>query len=59
MYFKDFIKELKEIYSTVEKGDYPFFLMCGAGVSSPEIPLANKIIEKCKKKLSVRENYKI
>lgn len=59
MYFKDFIKEFKEIYSTIEKGDYPYFLICGAGVSSPEIPLSNKIIDKCKKKLSERENYNV
>ena len=45
------INEIKNILDDVENS--PFFLMVGAGVSIPNIPSAQSIIEICRKKLNI------
>jgi tetratricopeptide (TPR) repeat protein len=47
---EDAISEIEQACEGREPGDSPFFIIAGAGVSAPSVPLASQIIEECKKK---------
>lgn len=45
------LSEIHDTFALCESGTFPFFFIVGAGVSAPQIPTANGIIELCKKKV--------
>lgn len=57
MKLEEVINEIFDIYSCDNNEKFPYFLIVGAGVSYPEIPLASDIIKICKKKCSSNVNY--
>lgn len=50
------IEAVNLIKTTVDLNSNPYFFVVGAGISVPEIPLANEIINICKQKVKLRSS---
>lgn len=46
---------VRELICATEETENPFFFIVGAGISSDSVPLASEIINKCKKKLKIKD----
>lgn len=57
MKLENAIEEIFSIYNCITDEKFPYFLIVGAGVSAPEIPLASQIIDDCKRKCKSNPNY--
>ena len=57
MKLEEAINEINNIYSCDNAEKYPFFLIVGAGVSCPDIPLASQIIKICMHECENKEYF--
>ncbi len=49
--------EIHQVCEDKLRSQSPFFLIVGAGISSPPLPLASKIQAECKAKAKVQSDY--
>ncbi len=59
-HLEDIVELIKAtiLLSETNKTSSPYFFICGAGISCPEIPTASRIIELCKEQVALRYKKK-